>query len=194
MFLIGSTTWLIIFLPAKWATNLADTSETVQAFYDACAAAGPARCALSSASATPEHVQRRVEALYATVRARPVPGFESGAGVYGVVDYSTLQQAFHSALYSPYDMFPDFARALAELESGNGTRILSRTRSERSWCPSCDRAPRWNGYRVEARLATMCTDGEPVRDSEEELLAHYRRLATDSSFADIWAAFRLGCR
>ena len=180
--------------PAAWASNLADTSEVVQAFYDACAGAGAERCALSSSSATPVHVQRRVEALYNTVRTRPIPGFESGAGVYGVVDYSTLQQAFQDALYSPYDMFPDFARALAELESGNGTQILSRTRSARSWCPTCDKPPRWNGYRVEARLATMCTDGKPVRDSEEELLEHYRRLAKDSSFADIWAAFRLACR
>ncbi|KDQ18796.1 hypothetical protein BOTBODRAFT_153690 [Botryobasidium botryosum FD-172 SS1] len=176
---------------ARWITNLVDTDKTLTAFFTGCFSAGPSGCPFHAPS--PQLIASRLDALYASVKARPVPVFTSLG--YGVVDYSMLRQLIFTSLYSPYNSYPQLADALAALEKNDGGPLLGLyARSEEKLECDCPRTPVPElPLSYDAALGIRCTDGVPVEDDVEELQAHFEKLGKLSSFADVWAGFHLAC-
>jgi hypothetical protein len=169
-------------------------------FYSACAAAGPAKCALAEPTAS--GVQARLDALFARLRHTPVAVLDHGRSDYGIVDYSLVRTVVFLWASVPFQKAPwnasDLAAALAALERGDGHPIREISRHvlydlQPTLECNCGGAPApapkaW----AEANTAIACGDGEEVTDGLEELQRHYERMAQDSSFAEIWSA-RVKC-
>ncbi|KDQ11946.1 hypothetical protein BOTBODRAFT_432647 [Botryobasidium botryosum FD-172 SS1] len=176
---------------ARWITNLVDTDKTIATFFTGCFSAGPSGCSFHAPS--PQLIASRLDALYASVKARPVPVYTPLG--YGVVDYSMLQQLIFMSLYTPYTFYPQLADALAALEKNDGGPLLGlSTKLEEKLECDCPRTPvpELPGG-SDAALGIRCTDGAPVEDDLEELQAHFEKLGKLSSFADVWAGIHLEC-
>ncbi|KIP07572.1 hypothetical protein PHLGIDRAFT_117965 [Phlebiopsis gigantea 11061_1 CR5-6] len=104
-------------------TSLLSASDALDAFYTACAAAGPNACAL--AAATPEAVRSRVDALLFSLQIAPVP--VRPATALGVVDAPLLLDQLYETLISPYASGAAFAAAVAALETGDGAPIYANS-------------------------------------------------------------------
>ncbi|KAF5365053.1 hypothetical protein D9758_010999 [Tetrapyrgos nigripes] len=103
------------------ADNIMDADKTMQAFYDGCHAAGPEACAFYASS--PAEIQANVEAIYASIRAQPVPTFD-GDDSFGILTYDNLRAIVLAALKNPQPvLFPIMAAAFAELSAGNATGL-----------------------------------------------------------------------
>jgi len=175
----------------RWATNLIDTDKTLSTVLASCFTAGPSACPFYAPS--PELIASRLDALYTSVKARPVPVYTPSG--YGIIGYSALKQLMLIALYAPYNIFPLFAEALAALEKNDGGPLLElRATFEPKLECDCPRVPAEPlGSGSDALLAIRCTDGLPVEDGVEELQAHFEKMAKLSSFADAWAFAHLEC-
>ncbi|KAI8590765.1 Alpha/Beta hydrolase protein [Geranomyces variabilis] len=100
-------------------------------FLGECVRAGPEHCALAkpvssepSAVVTLRSLQARMDALFASLIARPIPGYTHRSGP-GLVTYSVLVDALYNGLYSP-GTWPEAAAMLVDLEKGNATSALLR--------------------------------------------------------------------
>ncbi|KAF5365051.1 hypothetical protein D9758_010997 [Tetrapyrgos nigripes] len=108
-------------MDADLANTIMDADKTMQVFYDGFHAASPEACAFYASS--PAEIQANVEALYASIRAQPVPVFE-GDDSFGILTYDNLRSFVFEALKSPQPvLFPMMAAAFAELSAGNATGL-----------------------------------------------------------------------
>lgn len=108
-------------------TSLLSASDALDAFYAACAAAGPSACAL--AAATPEAVRARVDALLTSLQGAPIP--VRPATTLGVVDAPLLLDQLYETLVTPYASGASFASAVAALEIGDGAAIYANSTAAR---------------------------------------------------------------
>ncbi|KAJ7064208.1 Alpha/Beta hydrolase protein [Mycena amicta] len=164
------------------------TDATLDTFFTACAAVGPSLCAFApNANSTAQQISDRLTALTNAVRTQPVP-VVTPAG-YGLVDYSLLRQTIFSTLYTPYALFPTLAKALADLEAGNGAALFQILAEPQFQCsanattgsagndePTVDPAG--------AGIGIMCGDAVQVHDTLEELTEFYHNAARVSQFAE----------
>lgn len=164
-----------------------DTDNTMQAFFDQCAAAGPARCPFYAP--TPEDIAHNLTALYDAVRVRPVPVRTSTS--YGLVDYDRLRYTIFSSLYSPFATFLPLATGLAELAAGDGTRLFQLLEMPPFQC-SCGDAASTDAF-GDASSAIACNDGEVVPSSLEEFQKYFDENIRVSGWSDIWAHIRASC-
>lgn len=188
---------------AQWSINLRDTDATLKWFTDGCAEAGPKECALYEDSK--EKVAARVDNLFAKLKTNPIPvplpSNSTSATDYGIVDYGLVRGIVFQFLYKPYNSGASanrtisatkLAKALAAADNGDGLPLWDLQKAGRpSLKCECPGAPK-SAPLGSAHLAIMCTDGEPVTDTLEELREHYEAMVKYSSFADVWAA-RVGC-
>jgi hypothetical protein len=172
---------------AQWSTNLRDTDQALQAFFDGCSDAGPERCAFSAP--TPANVSLRFNNLLRSIQTHPVPVVTSSS--HDIVDYSLVRSAVFNALYSPYKKFQLLAKGLADLEAGDGAAFL-----ELPWISrpkfGCSTVTFYDNL-MDASRSILCSEGEAVQDSLADLQAYYEQLSKSSSFADQWATIRTDC-
>ncbi|KAF8577644.1 hypothetical protein K439DRAFT_1418020 [Ramaria rubella] len=165
----------------RWYSNLHDTDNIIQYFYDKCAAAGAA-CPLSAN--TSALVEERVENIFASIKASPLPVFESPTS-YGVVDYSLLKNGLFQSLYAPFPLLSQFAYILAEVEKGNGRPALEYAESIKNQ-PKCGVPAIIPITRTEAGAAVMCGEGLGAGRDYNDVEVHLRKLRGLSVFADVW--------
>ncbi|KAJ7083196.1 Alpha/Beta hydrolase protein [Mycena belliarum] len=122
------------YFATEWSNNLLDTDKTYSAFLDGCVAAGPEGCAFFAPTA--EKIAESVNALCASLRARPIPVRTPTA--FGLVDYSMLRRVLLASLTAPYAAFPALAQALADLAAGNATRLFEMAGNAPFECARCD--------------------------------------------------------
>lgn len=186
----------------QWRSNLRDADATLKWFTDACADAGPNKCALYEDSK--EGVATRVENIFAKLKTNPiaVPLSSNSKSVtdYGVVDYGLVRNLVFHYLYRPTGLgstptptisASKLAEMLAALDDGNGLPAWNLQKAGRPTL-KCDCSGKTVVPLGDARIAIACSDGEPVTDTVEELQRHYEAVAQYSSFADIWTA-RTSC-
>ncbi|KAJ7083144.1 TAP-like protein-domain-containing protein [Mycena belliarum] len=177
------------YFATEWSNNLLDTDKTWSTFLDGCVAAGPDGCPFFSPTA--EKISEKINALYASLRERPIPVRTSTS--FGLVDYSMMRHVIFQALYFPYTTFPALAQALADLSRGNATALFKMAELRPPFECSCDEP----SYRFEAvgdaGTAVRCNDGERISTAYEDSVDHYRKLSESSAWADVWAPIRMTC-
>lgn len=182
---------------ALWSNNLLDTDASLQAFVNACVAAGPDQCALYNPDAF--SVRSTIDSVFAKLKLRPLFVESTDPGEYGLVDVSIARRIVFNFLYRPYGTgavsATQLAHALASADKGDGRPFwdLQKVRED-SFVDDCSTAPK--PPRVasggEMGLAVACGDGDVVEDSLEALQAHFDEVGKTSSFVDNWT-HRIRC-
>lgn len=139
----------------------------------------------------------RLDALYQSIREKPLPVITKSGYGYDIVDYVTLRLAVFGALYSPYEMFSNLALGLKELEQGNGTRIIEISKGAQKKlecnCDEDDQLPKRTFKDISP--AIYCGDGAQISDGPAELWDRFLDMYSKySSFADIWMHHSVKCR
>lgn len=155
------------------------------AFYQACSKAGLEACAIYDKS--PQAIKSRVDRLLERLKIEPIAtsvGSNPGPLDYGFVDYGLLKGALFTYLYNPYGNASTIASVLAALEQGDANpmwQVLEATGDVAECSAGNDkRRPQLD---VETMNAIMCTDGNPVNDTLQQLQSWYEGNARKSSFA-----------
>ncbi|KAK7057882.1 Abhydrolase-4 domain-containing protein [Favolaschia claudopus] len=171
-----------------WSDGLIDTENAWMSFVNGCVAAGRQGCPFFAPTAA--EILAKVDDLYASLRARPIPVNTELSS--GLVDFSTLRSKIFLALYSPYATFPTLAQALADLSNGNGTALFTM-RAEPAFECACDSSEYQFEEIIDAGGAIMCNDGKKISSKYEDLLAHYEEMSGDFKWADMWEQIRFTC-
>jgi hypothetical protein len=173
---------------AEWLNTLLDADKVWSAFLEGCVTAGPEGCPLFAP--TSAEIQAKVDKLYASLRARPIPVRTETS--HGLVDYGTMRQTIFTALYTPYATFRTLAQALADLSAGNATALYKMAESPPFKC-SCDPSEGPFPNMSDGGTAVYCNDVKQLSDKYEDVQRHYRSLQGTSSWADMWASARATC-
>lgn len=157
---------------------------------DACAFAQPPSSAVAS---TAEELQERVKALFQHAAQHPysVPISRFGPGF---VDATAIQQNIWKALYFPI-LWPRLAESLAEMESGNATKMYEIWASAGK--PDTPTPPHFGGHSREAPIGQNlqfpfvgCLDGNSTVNrlaSREAKIEYARKIQRVSFLGEIWA-------
>lgn len=166
-----------------------DTDKELRLILQACADAGPEKCALYEPTANQVHA--RLTNIFENLKRNPVAVLtNSSAGPsvdYGIVDYKSAKGPLFLFLYSPYSgLGPILMSAFRALEDGNGEpfwNIVAPLLPQFS----CSCKPGASTIETpEAVLAIACSDGLPIADTVEELEKGFHELRRQSEFADVW--------
>ncbi|KAM0745922.1 alpha/beta-hydrolase [Meredithblackwellia eburnea MCA 4105] len=184
----------------EWGrSGMDDTEKTYAGFFDSCAESGPKGCALATNSSSTLSIRKRVDALQAQLRSRPlaVPTSKVGPGILTSAD---IQYSIFHALYSP-KTWPKLAEALADLEKGNGSLLFELVNASNDELGRKD--PFKNPYHRSmesssaSTAAIMCsdTDVSAFNQSTTESISDYvRELSRKSITGEIWAMWVTTCR
>ncbi|KAG5633637.1 hypothetical protein H0H81_006354, partial [Sphagnurus paluster] len=168
------------------SNSLRDTAKTMDAFYTTCHAAGSMGCAFYAP--TPELIAANLSALYASVRARPVP--VRTAISYGLVDYSRLRATVFTSLYMPWATWSTLATALADLARGNGTGLYAMLETPPFEC-DCGKEDLTSV--IEGVITVSCNDGDAVPQDFEQLEKYFKETTTKSEWAELWDGLKMSC-
>ncbi|KAJ7019491.1 TAP-like protein-domain-containing protein [Mycena alexandri] len=174
---------------ANLTGSMMDTDKTLQTFFDGCVAAGPDGCAFYAPTAS--EIASNLDALTESIRAEPFPVLTSLS--HGIVDYSFFRNYIFAALYSPYNAFVGFAHGLAQLSAGNATEAYTANQVPEFECDCDAPATAFTQNIYESQIVTSCGDASVANDSITDLREFYANEAKLSSFADIWALWRVHC-
>ncbi|KAJ3501873.1 hypothetical protein NLJ89_g9145 [Agrocybe chaxingu] len=155
--------------------HVVDADKALQAFFDACVAAGSQACAFHSPSAGA--IKRRLDRIYERVLRQPVPAYSPSFPKYGVVDFVTLKNTILTALYTPSASFAPLARGLKALEDGDASVLYQ--------------LPRLSSDEVFASI--MCSDGNAVTDSAAQVAKYAETISRLSTFSSLISSIRLLC-
>jgi hypothetical protein len=179
---------------AKWSNNLRTTDKGLDMAASECAASHS--CPLHELSGM--KVRQRIERILASLLEQPVP-VVNGSN-YGIADYDLARYMLFRSLFSPVQLFPRVVQALADLEKGDGTKLFEVAQIKESlWRCSCARGGQFPPDKLftdagwETMAAIACGDGEPYDGDYEQLVEEYKKIASYSSFADVWP-IRAYCR
>ncbi|KAJ7240020.1 Alpha/Beta hydrolase protein, partial [Mycena rebaudengoi] len=175
------------YFATEWSYNIMDTEKTWESFVDGCVAAGPDTCAFYAPTA--DALMEKVNRIYDSIRLRPIPVRTNTS--YGLVDYSLLRNVIFDSLFSPYATFVPLARALADLNEGNGTALFSMAETPSFKC-ECDSLEYSFDLNPEAETAVLCNDGKQIPSTYEDAEKHYLEMSKTSSWADVWASIPMG--
>ena len=118
-----------------WTALDNGTNAWHDGFLGECVNAGPENCALAKPKdgkpVTLPDLAARMDALLASLAARPVPAFLPDSGPT-LVTYSALVDNLYGAMYNAKS-WPALAQTLAELEDGNSTLAASFIESSYWW-------------------------------------------------------------
>lgn len=166
-----------------WSNNLLDSGKTLATFFTGCHTAGPNRCPLYEN--TPSLVESRFNNIFNSLKTRPLGAhfFLDGKNEsdYDVIDFNRAKRIIFSSLYSPFDMYPKLAKALAALEKGDASLLLTMIPLPHYTCG----AEGSDAFDLSALHGIRCSDGAPVEDTLEEFKEYYEHLAKTSDFADM---------
>lgn len=202
---VSSSLTYLFFFAALWSNNLVDTDKVLDWFFEECVEAGPELCALHDSSAT--KIKDRFMNLLASIKASPMPVVATTSlaspAEYGIVDYALVLNVLLLFTFGPYagrsrTFNPaTLASALAATEKGDPVPFwnLYKNGVVEFKC-SCDANPPIPpvpvSFRGHASPAILCTDGDPVDDTTEELQVLFDQLAGDSIFGPLWGG-RIRC-
>ncbi|TDZ40688.1 Tripeptidyl aminopeptidase [Colletotrichum trifolii] len=179
-----------------WSTDLQDTEELIDFFYQTCFAAG-SKCALNRASdAKWQDVRSRVDDLVTRLDEAPVSILD-GKLTNILTGYDVIN-AFRGPMYRPHTEFVSLATQLNSAVEGNYTALLrSQTQNVPPLEKACDAR---NGTFPPSTLgeggqSILCGDAE---DKRNWTLADFRdwvSMLTDQSptFAGSWSQIILAC-
>ncbi|KAJ3503374.1 hypothetical protein NLJ89_g8466 [Agrocybe chaxingu] len=156
-------------------TLVADADKTLQAFFDACAGAGPQACAFHSPTAAA--IKRRLDKLYERVLRQPAPAYSASLQKYGIVDLFTLRNIVLSTLYAPSVYFAPLARGLKALEDGDASVLYQ--------------LPMVSSDEVYASI--FCSDANAVTDSAAQIADYAKTISSLSTFSSFMSSIRLLC-
>ena len=175
-------------------------------FLQACVDAGPQECALHEPTASAVHA--RIHRLFGRLKTNPMPVRITDASPsintpYGLITYKSVKTALFLFLYSPYTTAtlgaPRLASALRDVENGDGVALWGLLNSfEEKFSCDCPIIPGeptpFSVSTPDAQQAIMCTDGDDVFDTVEDLESHFELLAADSEFADVFPTRGNACK
>lgn len=183
---------------------LHDTDKIMEAFFEFCHKAGPEKCAFYASS--PAAIEKRYFDLLANLKEAPVliPTLASGNGpsMPELVTYSKLLLLVRTCLYRPIHKFPPLAHAMAALEEGNGLPFYKMNNGDSDPPPQdfCTRnetlpsVPADISLSGDAHPAIMCSDGNPLPTTTEELILFAETLQNASRFAGSTSThFKVAC-
>ena len=168
---------ILLFPSADWSRATIDSEKSLQYFFDQCHAAGASRCPFYADS--PTKISQRLDAIISKVKAQPVPVYNSGDPVYGVLDYAILKNGLFQSLYSPSATYFTLAQGLVDLERGNGTLLL--------------KLGALDPHGTELVGAIACSDGKKVTDDAAALQRYYDSFKDSSMFASHTGQIRISC-
>lgn len=180
---------------ALFSDNLLDADKVLDWFLRDCVAAGPEQCTFHSPS-VPE-LKTRLLKLLDSLKARPLPVTTSPTPAspteYGIVDYAFTMRALFAFLTSPSPSIVNpvpatsLAAALLAAEQGDGIPLWNLyTFTLLQFEFNCDARSPLGSITNDGLAAILCTDGDPVEDTVEELQALFDRMAQYSMFSVIW--------
>ncbi|PWY75883.1 hypothetical protein BO83DRAFT_426149 [Aspergillus eucalypticola CBS 122712] len=183
----------------NWLTNLQDSDEAFDKFFEYCQTAGPSSCAFALGG-DPEDLKSRYEQLLTNLTSSPIAVPPSGNRGPEIITYSDVKSLVVQALYTPLKSFDLVARLLTELEQGNGSSFADLKYEAKQWPapPPCDSSKQ---YKVpgesdqEASRNILCTDGPGLDGTaKEEFRSYWNRLQGQSkAVGDFWAEIRMSC-
>ena len=166
-----------------------DTDAVLDVFFQTCFEAGPERCAFYDSS--PSKISANFDALYESLKTAPLPIFVDET-TYGILDYSTARQFARNALYSPYDSFPAYAGALAQLQQGNGSALYALAGTQNTF--SCDCANVTNPENgIDSLTAVGCNDAIIANRTFEQWVEYYEAAANVSKLSEVLVGAAMRC-
>ncbi|GJE98454.1 alpha/beta-hydrolase [Phanerochaete sordida] len=167
--------------------SLTDTEAVLDAVYTSCVGAGPSACPIFEAS--PALVRARVERAIAAAQAAPVPVYNASSGAFAVVDGTLVAHQLFEMLYTPYTSALPFARAVAALETGDGSLMLPGSEAAivdaYATCAGAGR-PFSAGF-LDVGAAITCGDSLVAGTrTVDQARAEYERMAVVSGQAAAW--------
>ncbi|KAJ7151960.1 TAP-like protein-domain-containing protein [Mycena filopes] len=179
---------------ANLSTEVADTDKALQRFIDGCFAAGPDACAFYAPS--PAQISANLQFLLDSVKTNPVPVVTPIS--YNVLVYTLLKNAIFDALYSASTLFAPLAQGLADLAATGNASTIYRGFVEAGPPFDCAQAgdnSTASGFddSYEAAVSIACGDAVAVNDTAAEIREFYLQAQKVSSFADLWATWRVVC-
>lgn len=168
-----------------------DTDKALQAFIDACFAAGLDGCAYYAPYAA--EISANLDALLDSVKNQPVPVITPTS--YSVFGYTQLKNAIFDAFTTPEQLFVPLAQGLADLAKGNASTIYATFIEVPPFTCEGDfnSTLPFHVNTNEAAFTIACNDGAPVNDSASQLQAFYSAAQEVSKFSDLWANWRVIC-
>ncbi|KAG8763415.1 hypothetical protein FRC12_008558 [Ceratobasidium sp. 428] len=189
----------------QWGRDgLTDTHKTLTGFFEACASAGPDRCAFAkhpnkTSPSSAADLRSRLEALYTRLREKPMPVPYSTVGS-GVLTASDVKHVMFTGLYSP-KVWPKLAQMVADAENGDAKAVY-----ENVYGVFADLHPEpgnkniFNRYMEKTGLSVttssiMCGDSEPADwKSFDDYVEYVHELASIGPIGENWALWTGFCR
>ncbi|EJC97829.1 uncharacterized protein FOMMEDRAFT_149336 [Fomitiporia mediterranea MF3/22] len=180
----------------NWTGMLLDTTKAYTTILDACVQAGPSLCPIFEN--TTAQVHSRIENLVNKLRAEPVLLFNTSAVNSAIIDYATVRNQILGALYSPYVDGALLTEALALLEQGNASLIITDSFGSAASQFLEDECPAQTGQPFVASLSEILSTimcGDIVTDDVQTI--DYARSALEigsklsPEFAGTWFANQL---
>lgn len=177
-----------------------DADKVMGAFYHFCHLAGPEGCAFYDSS--PTKIETRLDNLLTDMKTNPVVTLSKDAADRPtIISYSDIRRAINSALYRPIQVFPELAKALSGLESGDGTAFLEMKgktpdpfRCDRPAEESHDSEDDLREGSEDATAGVMCSEAKPVPQEVEQFAKYADVLVRLSKSAGATAAnMRMVC-
>lgn len=168
-----------------FATGLTAVETVIHAFYEFCYKGGPTRCALYEPS--PQGVQIRVDAIFASLRGSPIPVPFASSGP-ALITEGVMKNKLFSSLYTPIVKFPVFAEQMRAVETRNQTALETIAEGDLSVQCNCDGKdlPPWS-ISNHANQAVMCSDMIPATGDYSQIEAFYTNVSAVSPLvAQIW--------
>lgn len=196
------------YVATGWTTNLQDNNKTWDKFFDYCFEAG-SKCGLYDSSFRgPENVRLLIEDLLEELKENPLPVFVAGNVV--LFTHFDLVTNMHVISYSPIQLWPLFANAIAQLLEGNVETALSQFAilqkpSNPLLLPIGTRAKPYVNtslndetpylHHVEAAMTILCGDGDDITPLGRSGFSKYvRELFEQSHYvSDVWADITINC-
>jgi hypothetical protein len=166
----------------SWSKNLHDTDKILQLLYDECVTAGKS-CPLYANSSS--LVQRRVENIFTSIKANPLPVVDVPGSGYGVVDYSMVKRNLFKALYKPFAELNSYAHVLAAIEQGDGRPALTYQKRF-DVQPMCNPPPTIPPPAQDAGVAIRCGEGQGAKHDLAHIAHRFYQLSQISQFSDVW--------
>ncbi|TQV98126.1 proteinase [Cordyceps javanica] len=180
-------------ISGDFCTFLADSTASIDYFYQTCFSAGSKKCPLTRDADKSWHVvKNRVQDLIAHLDANPIPVAVDGLGPT-VLSGNAVTGRMMDPIYAPIDLYPGLGRTLAAAVEGNYTALIA----ESGFAPTdgdevCKSkagdaaAYKWMGL---ANSAVRCGDGDDLRDKSIGHWREYKRrcVATSPEIGALWA-------
>ncbi|KAK3192466.1 hypothetical protein K4F52_001265 [Lecanicillium sp. MT-2017a] len=151
-----------------WLTNLEDTDEIFDTFFEGCFKAGPSVCPLlREEDMSAEDTKTRVWSWINHLGESPQSALDA-SGLPLVISAIDVLSMVGESLYNPTPSFRQMARIINDSMRGNYTELISQLKN--SGLPAiedaCALRPGNSIGRPEAQSAILCGDGDDISDKD----------------------------